>query len=1530
MNSSISHKDIFPLEQLFLRLEVAGFKLSPADKIRALRILDGPASASLDKPELLKKLLAPALVRNATEQTKFYDVFDLYFREISQPYNNEVAKKEYRFPSWISWLFLLLAAFLLSFGWLSFWKKDPVPKEPSIHIQGPENTYVGDTLSYLNISKFIEDSTAVKWTWTYGTPGETPELVDSTHSNWFFVVPPLNSNIYQKEVRLQLEYQEKDSIYESSHKLIVLCSAPPAVKRINGPKKLEAGENATFIAAVNPEILDISNNNGRDVINGSARNWLFEWDFGDGTKDEGYYLSQHIFEENGLYNVRLTVTDTSLIGYCTTSHILEVKVGEEKAFIPLTTLHKDRLKPIAVWAWAYYVLLALFGIGIIYHWGRWLIKNKKAKQKGTAETPEQKTLKARFEINDKAPYIIPLRNQNQQIQPSAEHLQFADALRLRQTGLRKEIDVAATLDSTINSGGYPSVKFRYATQASEYLFLIDEQCRASHLGRLFKYLAENLRGQDVLMEVFHYRLHFNRFWNHYHTAGISLDQLQKEYPNYRLVVLGDLHELIDPYAKNHLKLRLEQANLLKQWQQRLLLSPVPPVSWTYREKLLARVFNIFPADIDGIANAALHLENGSNVSINDQGFDQWKEAQIAQRHDNDTEYRQWKRWRHIKDYLSAYDPDLSRWFKALAVFPMHSWEMTIAIGRALGIQITYDKLLQLARIPSLQKDRFNERLRQELLSVLDKADETLARRAVKRELNAVKAISTGSAVSRDLEASLAIQSFALDPDAQENQDTVRFLLEKGILSPAQEKELDWVSSKHVQSSSQVANSVNTKKPSISTREWLNADNYVAEHATKKNSLFNKDFWTALLLSLAYATMLVLGLKWDGSDSLYKTVFWEQPESRVISAKEPLRNYYFVKEELVVDSAIIFNNIGVDRSGLAEKQDTSTAHYFYKAMEEASPVLKGGRENFVDKDVSYLLANANLAKLYFNTGVNFLNQYLNDSLGQSVLTEALGLLEKAYINDSIALDVIHAMGVIHYYKGSPEDSIQNYYQRLDSLSYFDSLNYSPNLETLLDQKNSSRITNVSIDKPGNQQLNVSVDYFLNTGIIPSAYVRITPIGEGKQPDAQTNTLDGGIGTLSFTFSPPSRSKGTLSSFLIEFHRRPSNDVIDSKSIAFNHNWYQIKKSRDNTIKPPFTEQSPLKVLDFQIRGQVVDGLSRKGLSGVNVVLKEKATSSSLNEPLRLVNATDQYGTFSFEGKFNGGLKTSITVVLSKVGYKEFTVYSTAEELMNLSSKNTWVMRLENTISRPKMEYINGGTFKRTDATDNYSKKEPTVQSVEVDDFQISSYEVTFSEYDLFCEMTARERADDNGWGRKQRPVSNVSWLDAIEYCNWLSRQHNFIPAYTLRPSKTGMNVDINLSANGYRLPTEAEWEYAAMGGIKGDKNLIYAGGSDIDEVAWYDNNSNNQAHLVGQKRPNNAGLYDMSGNVWEWCQDWYAPYPSYAEKNPIGSNFGSHRIIRGGAWIQQAGDCRVDFRRENNPKEKHSWLGFRLVRGAKQY
>jgi formylglycine-generating enzyme required for sulfatase activity len=223
-------------------------------------------------------------------------------------------------------------------------------------------------------------------------------------------------------------------------------------------------------------------------------------------------------------------------------------------------------------------------------------------------------------------------------------------------------------------------------------------------------------------------------------------------------------------------------------------------------------------------------------------------------------------------------------------------------------------------------------------------------------------------------------------------------------------------------------------------------------------------------------------------------------------------------------------------------------------------------------------------------------------------------------------------------------------------------------------------------------------------------------------------------------------------------------------------------------------------------------------------------------------------------------------------------------------------LTNTIGM-KLKLLPPGTFMMGDASgeDNETPHQVTLTQP----FQMGIHEVTQEQYaKVMGKNPSRLKGANN-------PVENVSWFDAVEFCRKLSE----LPAE-------------RAAGRVYRLPTEAEWEYACRAGT----TTKYSFGDDdskLVDYAWFDGNSFERTHRVGGKKPNAWGFYDMHGNVWEWCQDWYGDYPDHAVPDPTGPASGSYRVLRGGSWGGPAGICRSAFRFGCEPSGRIDRFGFRV-------
>ena len=217
------------------------------------------------------------------------------------------------------------------------------------------------------------------------------------------------------------------------------------------------------------------------------------------------------------------------------------------------------------------------------------------------------------------------------------------------------------------------------------------------------------------------------------------------------------------------------------------------------------------------------------------------------------------------------------------------------------------------------------------------------------------------------------------------------------------------------------------------------------------------------------------------------------------------------------------------------------------------------------------------------------------------------------------------------------------------------------------------------------------------------------------------------------------------------------------------------------------------------------------------------------------------------------------------------------------------------------FVKGGCYDMGDTFGGGDPDEKPVHNVCVSDFYMGKYEVTQGQWKTIMGSNPSYFSSCGD----TCPVEMVSWNDIEE----------FIQKFN---SKTGKS---------YRLPTEAEWEYAARSGGRKEKYAGTSSDSDLKDYAWYGSNSDNETHPAGQKKPNGLGIYDMSGNVYEWCQDWFSShyYKNSPRDNPRGPSSGSHRVFRGGSWLNEALLLRASDRNDEDPSGSYSRVGFRLLR-----
>ena len=314
---------------------------------------------------------------------------------------------------------------------------------------------------------------------------------------------------------------------------------------------------------------------------------------------------------------------------------------------------------------------------------------------------------------------------------------------------------------------------------------------------------------------------------------------------------------------------------------------------------------------------------------------------------------------------------------------------------------------------------------------------------------------------------------------------------------------------------------------------------------------------------------------------------------------------------------------------------------------------------------------------------------------------------------------------------------------------------------------------------------------------------------------------------------------------------------------------------------------------------------------------------------------------------------MTVILTKTQIFSAALIVQNQLKIGIIITTLLIVRLPGIAQMPDMIPIPGGIFQMGHSAGDADEK--PVHKVELSSFYLARTETTFTQFKTFVDacgyVTDAERGDGSfvwdslGWHKKDQinwrhdergrlrsrtggnygdyPVLHLSWQDAAHYCNWLSMQSGLQQVYTIQED----TVWSTFSATGYRLPSEAEWEYAAAE-AKASQAQPYSGSGSLHALAWCSGNSNHRVHATAQRKANKFGLYDLTGNVWEWCHDWYARdfyTQSQAKANPTGPLKGQEHGLRGGSWNNNRAHGRLTNRSSRYPDFRDGSVGFRVAR-----
>jgi formylglycine-generating enzyme required for sulfatase activity len=404
------------------------------------------------------------------------------------------------------------------------------------------------------------------------------------------------------------------------------------------------------------------------------------------------------------------------------------------------------------------------------------------------------------------------------------------------------------------------------------------------------------------------------------------------------------------------------------------------------------------------------------------------------------------------------------------------------------------------------------------------------------------------------------------------------------------------------------------------------------------------------------------------------------------------------------------------------------------------------------------------------------------------------------------------------------------------------------------------------------------------LYPGAYRIKISLSGYLDVDKEIEVVDGKENTFSF---PLTKNVGTLTLTVLPADATVlinKEDYSNKNDIQLSPGKYKIEISRqgyNDTSETFVVELGKNLKKSFTLKQKVGKLLFTINPLQASVELKQKGVTKYNWNGMKQFKDLP-IGEYDLECSASGfqSITKKVTIAENKTEVEDIILTKTLVSTGKLTQK---------TSSKDNMVYVEGGWLEMG-SNDGESDEKP-VHRVYVDGFYIDKTEVTQAEYEKVM------GTNPSSFKCSTCPVENVSWNDAVEYAKKV----------------------------GKRLPTEAEWEYAARGGNK-SKAFKYSGSNSLDEVGWYDSNSENKTHPVGTKQPNELGIYDMSGNVWEWCLDWYGEnyYGTSPDKNPQGPSSGTYRVLRGGSWYSNDVSCRLTNRIRYNPDLRNINIGFRCV------
>ncbi|MDX2282960.1 MAG: formylglycine-generating enzyme family protein [Bacteroidia bacterium] len=1044
----------------------------------------------------------------------------------------------------------------------------------------------------------------------------------------------------------------------------------------------------------------------------------------------------------------------------------------------------------------------------------------------------------------------------------------------------RRIDLAATIAETILHAGQVRLQYERLPQLAGYLALIDTRVQEGHQARWTAHLISLVEAQGVPVEQYTYESDPRLLrgpdgsWQPY--AGLPQDR--------RLLLFGDGHALVDPVGGG---LMPWAEAWLEHWPARALLSPLPAGRWGYAEAVLAEQMELAPGSLEGLQDAIGRLNGAAG--------------------------RDWLDWRLDADYEPApsveglrqhLPPPLFAWVCACAIYPELHWNLTLWLGGQLeallrqpGSLLSRDSITALARIAWFRSGAIPPEARIGLLEALDDALEGPLRHRLGQLLETDYAsLPPASFAAKQLRIFLIINQLGFDAPLRERwgqlMELRRLTRELGLpedplqrleaLRMAEVYEAVW----------QAFGLLDSPLGGMFRRLLEEALFRALEGRLKARGLMAKFVqeppppepepeqpqpWPRMEAGMHLDAVF---LRTEGPYAWFSLRDargrWSGPDARMDLGQVAARDREEVMKQLASspEQLVVILNMG-------EPVEAMPSLAIELAIEARSGgigltgwrIAEGGRR----LEIEYGHAKAEA----FSSP--------EARAGRLLLMPVQLLLDLPWLEEIQVL----LRDAAHQYRSLPD--------RATLAAY-----YSLPAELPEDSWVPQFLRRYVQDPEGRQE---AFSKLVEVIPLPPEAEEAASI-ESSEIRIQPNLPEPNFPAEESPLSAEAEAWNAAYELEADAFRKAQGSIPELRAYLREH------------PEGPHVPQAQ----------ELLGRMLAEQASAIDALFAEDRLGEAVAQMQLRLAGTEEAG----EAEALGGWYRRIDHEGSKGALSPADVQQDRQRLWRrifglLGLREIPDVRVKaaehqpaplSEIPIPEMVLVKGGAFWM--GSEDGDANEKPVHQVTVDDFYLGKYPVTVSEYLAFCRQTGGnwpewmkqgsryhyQTGTDNRYKRlgdaltsDRNPVVGVSWHDAVAYCAWLSKQ----------------------AGQRWRLPTEAEWEYAAGGA--GDRTK-WAGTSEeskLGDYAWYRANSGSKTHPVGQKQPNELGLYDMSGNVWEWCSDWYKAYSSDAQAGPQGPADGAHRVARGGSWRRDPVDARVSVRRDWHPGSRRHYLGFRLAR-----